>query len=183
MGKIGGVAAFVLLVGVCGVANAGSSKTPVFLQFWTVEGGRLEPLDLTIPRVKKTCPDGFSAISDTDHCGRDITLSVSLYVGGEDISRETAMLQYGLHNGQWVTFIELFPGLRNISIEPFKDVMGLRHFVTGTIHVRTDDGFNWYAAQRNTDHPFLVETIPGRPFIRHVECRINRETSDTHASL
>jgi len=173
-------AVLVSLLGVSAVASAGTQRTSVYLNFWAADGSHLEAVNFVIPLTDKACPDGFSAIPDTKQCGRDVFLAVSLYIGGENLSRERVRLQYR-KNGKndWTTFIMVFSGLRNIEVEPFRDALGLRYQVIGTVYVNTNGGGAWYIAKRRSQHPFLVEVVHGESSIKHIECQL----STTHASL
>ena len=171
---------------VSGTASAEIQHTDVILHFWkarSTDQTTLEEVDLLIPRVVKNCPAGFIP-AGKQYCGREITVEVTLYIGGEDYGAKELTMQYRqAPSGYFQTFVPVITTahLRNMTVLPFLDKMGVRHEVVGTLWLRTEDGESFEVVRRRAEHPFLIETRDHLPFARHVECQ--SAASTTHAAL
>lgn len=147
-----------------------TSKTRILLHFWKTDGEHAEMVNFTIPRTGEVCPDGFSHTEDPAYCGRDIFVKVSLYMNGDRYSPERQQLHYERSpSGYWRTYVDAFPGLREIEVEPFRDDLGMVLFVIGTIQLRLDNN-EWQVTKRIPERSFFAETEPGFPFVKHLEC-------------
>lgn len=159
-----------------------SKRSPIILHFWRTTGDTAEMVDLTIPLVGKQCPEGFTPTDDPGHCGRNVTVWVSVHDGSEQMNREELRLRYRQsESGYWEPYVMVFAGLREIEVEPFLDMNGLHHRVVGTLWVRFDHSTNtWRVLRRNPEDRFFAETERGLPFLRLLEC----VTADArHAAL
>lgn len=147
-------------------------KSPIILHFWRTNGDTAEMVDLTIPKVGEECPDGFTSTDDPDYCGRDITVWVSLYYGGEQLNREQMRLRYRRSKSGYIEpHVMVFPGLRELEVESFYDANGLHHRVVGRMSVQFDhETDTWRVQRRETEDKFFAETERGLPFIRMLEC-------------
>jgi len=150
-------------------------KAPILLNFWKTSGDQADMVDFTIPLVGERCPDGFSITEDPAWCGRTVFLHVAFYYGGEQMGGERMSLQYRRNpSGEyWQTFIMVFPGLREIEVEPFQDAMGLTHHVVGTVRrLNFDHGSGvWRVIARTPEATFFAETEGGLPSVPlNLEC-------------
>lgn len=159
----------------------GQERSAVILHFWRTSedtGKTAEMVDLTIPLVDKQCPEGFVPTDDPGYCGRNVTVWVSLYYGGEKLNREKMQLRYRRSESGYVEpHVMMFPGLREIEVEPFYDASGLFHRIIGTLVLGFDPEKNvWQVRRREAGKTFFAETERGLPFLRMLECVIGEES-------
>lgn len=153
----------------------GQERSAVILHFWRTSGDTgktVEMVDLIIPKASAECPEGFTPTDDPGYCGRNVTVWVSLYYGGEQLNREPMQLRYRQSESGYVEpHVMVFPGLREIEVEPFYDASGLFHRIIGTLVLGFDPEKSvWQVRRREAEETFFVETERGLPFLRMLEC-------------
>lgn len=179
----------ITLLSASAASAAQNKQAPLYLDFWTLDEGIAEPVELTIK--SSTCPKHFTPVEDAQNlCGRNVMVRVETGFDFDTHAASLKPLQYRMHKGRVRSYLSL-PSMAagshvvyHITVHEFSDALGLRLQPVGTLglmQLREEDRLVDVAiVERKSHHPFMAEARDGVPSTKHVWCK---PASTVQASL
>ncbi len=171
-------------------ASAAEIKhAPLYLEFWTVDNGIAEPVELTIK--SSTCPKHFAPVENADNlCGRNVMVRVEIGFDFDTHSVRLMPLSYKVEKGRVRPYLPLAimssgaHMIYHVSVHEFTDALGLRLQPVGTLSLmqlhEEDRLVDVAIVEQKSHHPFMAEARDGTPSTKHVWCK---PASTVQASL